>query len=242
MDAAMTTAGRCVLALSVAILAVVTGLLTTLVPPAMASPLLRPEPRVTAIGRANPQSSSAHDTVLPAVGQPRVPGSEILATGRLACTQVAARLGNVCNYDLRARLSSEHRFGSASHGAYDVMTSDRRSASAPPVTPETALVLAAEGGGADLIGGPAEFDPASLTGETPAEVEARIPSDWTSASSKSGGGEVFSDPANPGRQIRIMPGYGEGVRPDPLSAGPYAVVSQNGVVTKVPLAGNPTLP
>jgi hypothetical protein len=103
------------------------------------------------------------------------------------------------------------------------------------------LRLAAEGG-VNLIGGPDAFDPASLTGETPAEVEAQIPPDWVRTPSKSGGGEVFSDPANPGRQIRIMPGYGAGVRPDPLTAGPYAVVSQNGVVTKVPLAGNPTLP
>ncbi len=97
-------------------------------------------------------------------------------------------------------------------------------------------------GAADLIGGANEFDPASLTGETPDAIRARIPDDWVSSPSKSGGGEVFSDPANPGRQIRIMPGYGEGVRPDPLTAGPYAVVSQNGVVTKIPLAGNPTLP
>jgi hypothetical protein len=104
-----------------------------------------------------------------------------------------------------------------------------------------ALVVAAEEG-VNLIGGPDAFDPASLTGETPAEVEAQIPPDWVRTPSKSGGGEVFSDPANPGRQIRIMPGYGPGIRPDPLTAGPYAVGSQNGVVTKVPLAGNPTLP
>lgn len=108
---------------------------------------------------------------------------------------------------------------------------------------ETAAETAAEGGGGSVpIGGPQQFEPVSLTGQTPAEVQGRIPSDWVQAPSKSGGGEVFSDPANPGRQIRIMPGYGEGVRPDPLTAGPYAVVSQNGVVTKVPLAGNPTLP
>jgi hypothetical protein len=105
----------------------------------------------------------------------------------------------------------------------------------------TASGFAAEDG-VNLIGAPDAFDPASLTGETSSEVEARIPSDWVRTPSKSGGGEVFSDPANPGRQIRIMPGYGAGVRPGPLTAGPYAVVSQNGVVTKVPLAGNPTLP
>jgi hypothetical protein len=39
-----------------------------------------------------------------------------------------------------------------------------------------------------------------------------------------------------------MPGYAEGSRPDPLTTGPYVVVSQNGVTVKIPLAGNPTLP
>jgi uncharacterized protein YukE len=96
--------------------------------------------------------------------------------------------------------------------------------------------------GPRTIGSPEEFDPASLTGMTPAEVESRIPSNWVQTPSKTGGGSRFSDPENQGRQIRVMPGYGDGVRPDPLTAGPYAVVSQNGNVVKVPLAGNPTLP
>ena len=51
---------------------------------------------------------------------------------------------------------------------------------------------------------------------------------------------VFRDPANKGRQIRIMPGYPPGSRPDPVTWGPYAVVSQNGLPpVKIPLAGNP---
>jgi hypothetical protein len=76
----------------------------------------------------------------------------------------------------------------------------------------------------------------------PQQVEDSIPADWARAASKSGGGEVFREPANPGRQIRIMPGYAEETRPDPLTTGPYAVVSQNGVTVKTPLLGNPTLP
>jgi hypothetical protein len=98
------------------------------------------------------------------------------------------------------------------------------------------------GPGTVEIGSPKEFDPQSLRGLTQQQVRDSIPSDWTRVSSNSGGGEVFRDPANPGRQIRIMPGYPAGSRPDPLTTGPYAAVSQNSVVVKVPLAGNPTLP
>lgn len=106
----------------------------------------------------------------------------------------------------------------------------------------------AAGGAADPaapstpIPGPQEFDPQTLEGMDPQQVQDSIPSDWTRVASRRGGGEVFRDPANPGRQIRIMPGYAEGSRPDPLTTGPYAVVSQNGVTVKIPLLGNPTLP
>jgi RHS repeat-associated protein len=101
--------------------------------------------------------------------------------------------------------------------------------------------LANDGETPPLIGSPSEFNPETLSGLTSQEVEARIPSDWIEGSSKSGGGEVFRDPDHFGRQIRIMPGYGEGVRPGSLTSGPYAVVSQNGIVVKIPLAGNPVL-
>jgi hypothetical protein len=45
---------------------------------------------------------------------------------------------------------------------------------------------------------------------------------------------VYRDPDNFGRQIRIMPGYRPGSRADPLTTGPYAVVSQNGRTVKIP--------
>jgi hypothetical protein len=93
------------------------------------------------------------------------------------------------------------------------------------------------------IGGPRKFDPQELRGLAPDEVKARIPDGWIHNQSARGGGEVFADPANKGRQIRIMPGYPPGSRPDPVTWGPYAVVSQNGnPPVKIPLAGNPTLP
>ncbi|WP_067670327.1 hypothetical protein [Nocardia miyunensis] len=88
---------------------------------------------------------------------------------------------------------------------------------------------------------PKTFDPQSLTGKTMEEVAKGIPSDWTQSPSKSGDGTVYRDPQNFGRQIRIMPGYTDGNRPNPLTHGPYVEVSQNGGTTKVPLAGNPTL-
>ena len=102
-------------------------------------------------------------------------------------------------------------------------------------------VLMSSGPG-PLLQGPADFDPQSLRGLTVDEVKSRIPSDWISETSSNGRGFRFVDPQNRGRQIRIDPaGYGAGVRRDPVVSGPYAVVSQNGHVVKVPLAGNPTL-
>ena len=48
---------------------------------------------------------------------------------------------------------------------------------------------------------------------------------------------MFRDPANKGRQIIIMPGYPPGSRPDPVTWGPYAVVSKNGLPpVKIPLS------
>jgi hypothetical protein len=91
------------------------------------------------------------------------------------------------------------------------------------------------------FGNPRTFDPAVLRGQSADDIRAAIPSNWVPRPSKRGGGTVFTDPNNFGRQIRIMPGYTAGNRPDPLTHGPYAEVSQNGVTTKVPLHGNPTL-
>jgi hypothetical protein len=91
------------------------------------------------------------------------------------------------------------------------------------------------------IGGAKDFDPEELRGSTPEEVRQRIPDHWAVKPSANGGGTVFSDPENRGRQIRVMPGYPPESRPDPLTWGPYVEVSQNGRAQKLPLAGNPTL-
>lgn len=92
------------------------------------------------------------------------------------------------------------------------------------------------------ISGPKDFDPTVLRGKSADAVRASIPEDWVSVKSSSGGGEVFRDPSNYGRQIRIMPGYPPGSRPDLITTGPYVVVSQKSVTVKIPLYGNPTLP
>jgi hypothetical protein len=92
------------------------------------------------------------------------------------------------------------------------------------------------------IGSPKEFDPQELRGLSMDEVRARIPDNWRPGPSAAGGGEVFVDLVHKGRQVRIMPGYPPGSRADPVTWGPYAVVSQNSVKsTKIPLEGNPTL-
>jgi hypothetical protein len=92
------------------------------------------------------------------------------------------------------------------------------------------------------IGSPKEFDPEELRGVSADDVRARIPDDWEPVPSARGGGEVFRDPAHNGRQIRIMPGYPSDSRANPMTWGPYAVVSQNGKKpVKIPLEGNPTL-
>ena len=55
-------------------------------------------------------------------------------------------------------------------------------------------------------------------------------------------GSCTSIPCNNGRQIRVMDGYPQGSRPDPITEGPYAVVSQgNGRRSRFRCEGNPTL-
>ena len=88
---------------------------------------------------------------------------------------------------------------------------------------------------------PVTLDPGDLVGRDPGEIMAAIPINWAQTPSRNGGGVVFRDPDNLGRQVRIMPGYTAGNRADPLTHGPYVEVSQNGTTVKIPLRGNPTL-
>jgi hypothetical protein len=88
---------------------------------------------------------------------------------------------------------------------------------------------------------PRVFDPFSLRGMSTKELMRRIPPDWEMVPSDSGGGIIFKDPRNLGRQIRLMPGYSPEVRAGAINHGSYVVVSQNSRRYKVALEGNPTL-
>jgi hypothetical protein len=90
-----------------------------------------------------------------------------------------------------------------------------------------------------LINNPHLFDPEDLRGLNPKQVEELL-RDWRIRGSSEGEGIVYADPLRRDRQIRVMDGY-PGNRPDPLTHGPYAVVSQNGGKIKIPLEGNPVL-
>lgn len=93
---------------------------------------------------------------------------------------------------------------------------------------------------AKTVGNPKMFDPTVLRG-LDAEHVRRLVAGWKQVPARNGDGVVFIDTANRGRQIRVMEGY-PGNRPDPMTHGPYAVVSQNGQPpVKIPLKGNPTL-
>lgn len=91
----------------------------------------------------------------------------------------------------------------------------------------------------ETIADPKLFDPEDLRG-MPGEDLAHLLQDWPSRPASRGAGTVYVDPVHAGRQIRIMEGY-PGNRPDPMTHGPYAVVSQNAPPLKVPLKGNPAL-
>lgn len=92
-----------------------------------------------------------------------------------------------------------------------------------------------------FVDDPKVFDPRAMESMRLEDARRAMPPEWEVEPSKSGGGEVFIDPRNRGRQIRLMPGYPRGTRPDLVTEGPYAVVAQNGKKTKIALAGNPTL-
>jgi hypothetical protein len=54
-----------------------------------------------------------------------------------------------------------------------------------------------------------------------------------------GEGTKFVNPSENGEHILFEKGWPEAT--DPLHAGPYMKVSRNGIKTRIPLAGNPTL-
>jgi len=86
---------------------------------------------------------------------------------------------------------------------------------------------------------PRRFTPMDLRGLSRDEI-ADLCQGWRVGPARSGDGLVYRDPTDLGRHIRVMEPYPNN-RPDPLTHGLYAVVSQNGHKTKVPLEGNPLL-
>ncbi|WP_028651345.1 hypothetical protein [Nocardioides halotolerans] len=91
-----------------------------------------------------------------------------------------------------------------------------------------------------LLNSPHLLDPRDLRGLSPKRLRQLL-EDWPVRPSSEGEGIVYLDPTRRDRQIRVMDGYLHGNRPDPLTHGPYAVISQNGGKTKIPLEGNPLL-
>jgi RHS repeat-associated protein len=90
--------------------------------------------------------------------------------------------------------------------------------------------------------GKGKVNPDDIRGKAPEDVPDHLPPGWVKGGSARGGGTIYHDPERRGRQVRVMPGYPPGSRPDPVTWGPYAVVSNgDGPRIKVPLAGNPTL-
>jgi hypothetical protein len=91
-----------------------------------------------------------------------------------------------------------------------------------------------------LINNPRLLNPKDLEGLSRRQIRDLL-HNWPVRPSTEGQGIVYRDPANYGRHIRVMDGYPPGSRPDPITWGPYAQISQNGGKIKIPLEGNPTL-
>jgi hypothetical protein len=91
-----------------------------------------------------------------------------------------------------------------------------------------------------VVNSPRLLNPKELEGLSRQQFKDLL-HNWPVRPSSEGQGLVYRDPANYGRHIRVMDGYPPGSRPDPITWGPYAQISQNGGKIKIPLEGNPTL-
>lgn len=91
-----------------------------------------------------------------------------------------------------------------------------------------------------IVRHPRLTDPSAFRGLSRAQVRDIVPS-WPVSPARRGQGIVYRDPANRDRVIRVMDGYPPEERADPLTHGPYVVISQFGDVVKLPLEGNPVL-
>ncbi|MXG91921.1 hypothetical protein [Nocardioides flavescens] len=91
-----------------------------------------------------------------------------------------------------------------------------------------------------IVRHPRLTDPAAFRGLSREQVREIVPN-WPVSPARRGEGVVYRDPANRDRVIRVMDGYSPEERADPLTHGPYVVISQFGDVVKLPLEGNPVL-
>ncbi|HEX9865256.1 MAG TPA: RHS repeat-associated core domain-containing protein, partial [Acidimicrobiia bacterium] len=82
-------------------------------------------------------------------------------------------------------------------------------------------------------------DLSTLRGATPDEIRQLVPEGWIELPLKKGEGVRFLNPDRPGEALMVEMGWPNAT--DPLHAGPYLRVSRDGVVDRIPLAGNPTL-
>lgn len=98
---------------------------------------------------------------------------------------------------------------------------------------------AANGGAAARGASRSLDDLSSLRGATPQDVEKLIPNNWVSSPLKKGEGIKYLNPDKKGEVIMIEKGWPG--HTDPLHQGPYARISRDGQVTRIPLEGNPTL-
>ena len=79
----------------------------------------------------------------------------------------------------------------------------------------------------------------SLHGAKPSEIEKLIPENLVSKPLKKGEGIRYLNPERSGEAVMIEKGWPGAT--DPLHSGPYLRVSREGVVTRIPLEGNPIL-
>ena len=81
--------------------------------------------------------------------------------------------------------------------------------------------------------------PNTWIGAEPADVANSIPNTWQASPTNKGDGIRYLNPNKPGETVIIEKGWPN--ISDPLHQGPYARISKNGTVERIPLKGNPTL-
>ncbi|MHB8143976.1 MAG: hypothetical protein ACYDGX_10085 [Thermoleophilia bacterium] len=79
----------------------------------------------------------------------------------------------------------------------------------------------------------------SLRGASMEEVKSLIPNDWEEMPLRRGAGVRYLNPNRPGESIMLE--EESPTAEDPLHQGPYVKISKDGIVTRIPLEGNPVL-